>query len=123
MQQVVGERFRLDWRSHDLSDVYTLAWGIVRFLHHAKRADGSRYAEQLGKMLAAIDGGETTAQAMRSELGIDPADLHRLMRAYFTAQDAESATVFRFKIDDYEAPSLQRDCLTPSRPALPWPRR
>ena len=111
VQQVVGERFRLDWRSHDLSDVYTLAWGIVRFLHHAKRADGSRYAEQLGKMLAAIDGGETTARAMRSELGIDPADLHRLMRAYFTAQDAESATVFRFKIDDYEAPSLQRDCL------------
>ena len=110
LEQVLGERFRLDWHRPDLSNVYALAWGIVRFLHHAKRPDGSRYAAQLGAMLAAIDGGATTADAMRAELGVDPADLHQLMRGYF-AQSDEPATVFRFRVPDYQAPRFKRDCL------------
>lgn len=110
VEQVISERFRLDWHRPDLSNVYVLAWGIVRFLHHAKRPDGSRYAAELGAMLAAIDGGSTTAEAMRAELGVDPANLHELMRRFFV-QDAESAAVFRFRVPDYQAPTLKRDCL------------
>lgn len=111
LERVLGERFRLDWRRHDLSDVYALAWGVVRFLHHGQRPDGSRYAEQLGDMLAAIDAGATTADAMRTELGIEPGDLHGLMRRFFAAQPDDATTVFRFKIDAYQAPAFERRCL------------
>lgn len=109
--EVVSERFRLDWRRHDLSNVYTLAWGIVRFLHHARRADGSHYAADLGDMLDAIDRGATTTEAMRAELGIAPEDLHMLMRTYFASQGEQAASVLRFKVDNYQAPRLKRDCL------------
>ena len=107
---VIDDRFRLDARRHELSDAYALAWGVVRFLHHGKRPDGSRYAEGLGNMLAAIDQGATSADAMH-EIGIAIADLSGLMRAYYASEEDNAATVFRFAIDAYETPSLQRECL------------
>ena len=114
IQQVLGERFRLDWQRHDLSDVYTLAWGLVRFLHHAARADGSRYAEDIGAMLEAVDAGATSLQAIEQALGVAPAQLHPLMRAYYDSSGDEPAKVHRFKVEDYEAPKYKRDCLNDS---------
>ena len=84
-ERVVDGRFRLGGQHHELSHPYALAWGVVRFLHHAKRPDGSRYAKDLGAMLAAIDEGATSAEALR-ELGIAIADLAGLMRAYYAAE-------------------------------------
>lgn len=112
LEQVVNERLRMDWQRHDLSNVYTLAWGMVRFLHHAKRADGSRYAEDVGAMLEAIDHGATTADALHDQVGIGRGDLRSHMRTYFDAQDDRAARVFRFAVGDYEPPTLDRDCLT-----------
>ena len=111
VDEVVGERFRLDWQRHDLADVYTLAWGIVRFLHHARRPDGSRYAENLGAMLAAIDEGAASTQAMHAELGIPPNGLQDRMRDYFDSLGSEPPPVFRFRIGDYEVPAFEHSCL------------
>ena len=111
LEHVVQERLRMDWQRHDLSNVYTLAWGMVRFLHHAKRPDGSRYAEDVGAMLNAIDHGATTADALRDHVGIAHGDLRRHMRAYFDAQDDRAARVFRFAMGDYAPPTIDRDCL------------
>ena len=109
LEQLLEGRFRLGGRAHDeLSHAYALAWGLVRFLHHAKRPDGSRYAESLGAMLAAIDQGATSADALR-EIGIAVEDLPRLMRNYYTSDD--TATVFRFAVDAYEMPTQRRECL------------
>ena len=61
LERLLDGRFRLSGRPHDeLSHTYALAWGVVRFLHHAKRPDGSRYAQDLGAMLAAVDQGATS---------------------------------------------------------------
>ena len=109
-ERVVDGRFRLGVQHHELSHPYALAWGVVRFLHHAKRPDGSRYAEDLGAMLAAIDGGATSANAMR-ELGIAIADLPGLIRAYYAAEGQRPATVFRFEVGEYEPPTPKRECL------------
>ena len=111
VEQVVGERLRMDWQRHDLSNVYALAWGVVRFLHHAKRADGSRYAEDVGAMLDAIDQGATSAQALQEHVGIRSDELRTRMRAYFDAQDDRAAQVFRFTMDDYDPPAIDRNCL------------
>ncbi len=111
IEQVIGERFRLDWQRHDLSNVYSLAWGMVRFLHHARRPDGSHYAENLGAMLAAIDQGAASADALRATLDIAPEDLPGLLRRYFDARDDEPQTVFKFKIDYYQPALFQRACL------------
>lgn len=118
VEQVVNERLRMDWQRHDLSNVYTLAWGVVRFLHHAKRPDGGRYAEQIGAMLEAIDRGATTADALRDHMGIRAADLRARMRTYFDAQDNRAAHVFRFAMGDYEPPTIDRDCLGAVRSRL-----
>ena len=111
VEDVLNERLRMDWQRHDLSSVYALAWGVVRFLHHAKRPDGSRYAEDVGAMLQAIDRGATTAEAMRQHVGIDSDDLRPRMRGYFDAQDDLAASVFRFTMDGYAPPTVQRTCL------------
>ena len=111
LAEVVAERFRLDWRRHDLSNVYTIAWGIVRFLHHARRPDGTMYAAQLGAMLDAIDRGASSSDAMRDELGIEPAELRELMRSYYDGRPENTLSVFKFKVDAYEAPPFRRDCL------------
>lgn len=111
VEDVLDERLRMDWQRHDLSSVYALAWALVRFLHHAKRPDGSRYAEDMGAMLEAIDGGATTAEAMRRHLGIEREDLRPRMRDYFDAQDVLAPSVFRFMVDDYEPPTVERRCL------------
>lgn len=111
VEDVVTERLRMDWQRHDLSNVYTLAWGVVRFLHHAKRPDGSRYAEDMGTMLEAINGGATTVEAMRRHVGIGSEDLRSRMRGYFDTQDDLAVSVFRFTMADYEPPAVMRDCL------------
>ena len=107
--QLLGERYRLDWQRADLANVYALAWGLVRFLHHAPRPDGGRYAERLGPMLAAIDAGAPSAQALASEVGVPPALLPGLLRAYYEGREAR--TVFRFHLDDYRPPAVKRECL------------
>ena len=109
MTRLLSERYRLDWQRADLANVYALAWGLVRFLHHAPRPDGGRYAERLGAMLAAIDAGMPSAQALASEVGLAPALLPMLLRAYY--EGAEARTVFRFRLQDYRPPAIKRDCL------------
>ena len=111
LAEVVAERFRLDWRRHDLSNVYTIAWGIVRFLHHARRPNGTPYAAGLGSMLDAIDQGASSSDAMRDELGIEPTELRELMRRYYDGRPENTLSVFKFKIDAYEAPPFRRNCL------------
>ncbi len=107
--RLLSERYRLDWQRADLANVYALAWGLVRFLHHAPRPDGGRYAERLRPMLAAIDAGAPSAQALASEVGVAPALLPGLLRAYYEGREAR--TVFRFRLEDYRPPAVRRDCL------------
>lgn len=109
MTRLLSERYRLDWQRADLANVYALAWGLVRFLHHAPRADGGRYAERLGPMLAAIDAGMPSTEALASEVGLAPTLLPGLLRAYF--EGTEARTVFRFRMQDYRPPAIKRDCL------------
>lgn len=111
LEDVIAERFRLDWQRHDLSDVYTLAWGIVRFLHHARRPDGTMYAAQLGDMLDAIDKGASSAEAMREHLGFAPQELQGLMRRYYDGSDQSTLGVYKFTVDNYEMPAFDRTCL------------
>ena len=105
---VIGERFRLDPRRHDLSDVYGLAWAIVRFLHHAQDDNGERYASRLGDMLAAIDAGASSEQAMESSLGLDTVGLKRRLRSYY---DNDQLPVFQFRTQTRDRLAFRRDCL------------
>ena len=107
---VIGERFRLDHRRHDLSDVYGLAWAIVRFLHHAEDDNGERYASRLGDMLAAIDAGASSEQAMKSSLGLDTEGLKRRLRSYY---DSDQLPVFQFRTETRDRLAFRRDCLDP----------
>ena len=107
---VIGERFQLDARRHDLSDVYGLAWAIVRFLHHAEDDNGERYASRLGDMLAAIDNGVSSEEAMESSLGLDPAGLKRRLRNYY---DNDQLPVFQFRTETPDRLAFRRDCLDP----------
>lgn len=116
MAQLLEERFRLDWQRTDLANVYTLAWGLVRFLHHAERPGGGRYAEQLGAFLAAIDMGVPSAEALPASLGIPPEALPDLMRDYFDSRAA--TTVFRYPLGDYQPPAHKRECLRRTEKAL-----
>lgn len=109
VRQLLAERYRLDWQRGDLANVYTLAWGLVRFLHHAPRPDGSRYAEDIGGLLAAIDGGVPSAEALATTMGIAPAALPGLLRAYYDGRGPP--TVFRFQLGDYEPPKVRHKCL------------
>lgn len=111
LEDVIAERFRLDWQRHDLSSVYALAWGIVRFIHHASRPDGTRYAEQLGAMLDAIDRGASSSDAMREHLGIEPSELQGLMRDYYAGRSDNTLSVFKFPAGDYDMPVFDRTCL------------
>lgn len=107
---VIGERFRLDPQRHDLSDVYGLAWAIVRFLHHAEDDNGERYASRLGDMLAAIDAGASSEQAMKSSLGLDTEGLKRRLRNYY---DNDQLPVFQFRTETRDRLAFRRDCLDP----------
>ena len=107
---VIGERFRLDPRRHDLSDVYGLAWAIVRFLHHAQDDKGERYASRLGDMLAAIDNGASSEEALESSLGLDTEDLKGRLKNYY---DGDQLPVFRFRIQTQDRLAFRRDCLDP----------
>ena len=107
---VIGERFQLDPRRHDLSDVYGLAWAIVRFLHHAEDDNGERYASRLGDMLAAIDNGISSEEAMESSLGLDPEGLKRRLKNYY---DNDQLPVFQFRTETRERLPFRRDCLDP----------
>lgn len=107
---VIGERFRLDPRRHDLSDVYGLAWAIVRFLHHAEDDNGERYASRLGDMLAAIDNGASSEEAMASSLGLDTEGLKRRLRSYY---DNDRLPVFQFRTETRDRLAFRRDCLDP----------
>ena len=111
LEDVIAERFRLDWQRHDLSNVYTLAWGIVRFLHHARRPDGTMYAAQLGDMLDAIDQGATSADAMAKHLGFEASELQDLMRRYYDGSEESMLGVYKFAVDGYEMPAFDRTCL------------
>ena len=110
VSDVIGERFRLDPRRHDLSEVYGLAWAIVRFLHHAEDDNGERYASRLGDMLAAIDNGASSEEAMASSLGLDIKGLKRRLRNYY---DSDRLPVFRFRTETRDKMAFRRDCLDP----------
>lgn len=105
---VVGERFELDPERHDLSEVYGLAWAIVRFLHHAQDQSGERYATRLGAMLAAIDNGASSSQAMESSLGLDLSTLKARMRKYY---ENHELPVYQFRTELRDRLSFRRDCL------------
>ena len=107
---VIRERFQLDPRRHDLSDVYGLAWAIVRFLHHGEDGNGERYASRLGEMLAAIDNGVSSEAAMEASLGLDPEGLKRRLRNYY---DNNQLPVFQFRTETRDRLAFRRDCLEP----------
>lgn len=111
VEGIVGERFQLRAREHHLAEIYTLAWGLVRFLHHGKRNDGSRYAEGVGSMLAAVNDGASSNEAMRSEMGIEPDELREMLRDYYDGAVENIQSVFKFRIGNYEAPPFALDCL------------
>ncbi|MXY55298.1 MAG: hypothetical protein F4029_18775 [Gammaproteobacteria bacterium] len=105
---VVGERFELDPERHDLSEVYGLAWAIVRFLHHAEDPSGGRYATKLGAMLAAIDNGASSSRAMESVLGLEVSTLKARLRRYF---ENHELPVYQFRTELRDRLSFRRDCL------------
>ena len=105
---VIGERFRLDPRRHDLSKVYGLAWAIVRFLHHAEDDNGERYASRLGDMLTAIDNGASSEEALESSLGLDTEGLKGRLKNYY---DHDQLPVFRFRTETEDRLAFRRDCL------------
>ncbi|MDE0422144.1 MAG: hypothetical protein OXK76_14840 [Gammaproteobacteria bacterium] len=108
IEDVIRERFQLDPRRHDLSDVYGIAWAIVRFLHHAEDDHGERYASRLGEMLAAIDDGATSQQALELSLGLDLEGLKSRLRTYYADDELP---VFRFRTELRDKLSFRRDCL------------
>ena len=108
---VIGERFRLDARRHDLSEVYGLAWAIVRFLHHAEDDNGVRYASRLGDMLTAIDNGASSDEAMESSLGLDTEGLKRRLKNYY---DKDQLPVLQFRTETRDRMAFRRDCLDPT---------
>ena len=93
---VVGQRFRLGVGNHQVSNTYGVAWALVRFLHHAKAADGSRYASSLGAMLEAIDQGASSVDAMHSAMGLTLGGLKRRLRKYY---ESDQLPVYRFRTE------------------------
>jgi hypothetical protein len=111
IEELIGERYQFAARNHHLAEVYTLAWGLVRFLHHAKRDGDGRYAEGVGSMLAAVNDGASSAHAMQSEVGIELGALRSLMRDYYDGAPQNVQSVFKFRMGAYAAPPFAPDCL------------
>ena len=107
---VVGERFELAADHHEVPNVYGVAWALVRFLHHARAPDGSRYADNLGTMLSAIDEGMSSTEAMRSIMGIDPTGVLLRLRRYYENDDLP---IYRFRTQTAERLAFGRRCLEP----------
>lgn len=107
---VVGERFRMGADHHEMSGTYGLAWALVRFLHHAKAPDGTRYASRLGQMLSNIDNGSPGIDALRSMLDMDPADLGMHLKRYY---QNDRLPVYRFRTPVAEKLPFHRQCLGP----------
>ena len=105
---VIAERFQLGAGDHQMSNIYGVAWALVRFLHHADAPDGTRYASKLGAMLARIDEGATSIDAMRSTLGLDVNELKRQLRKYF---ENDRLPVYRFRTEGAERLAFHRRCL------------
>ena len=108
---VVGQRFRLGVGNHQVSNTYGVAWALVRFLHHAKAPDGSRYASRLGAMLNAIDRGASSVDAMRSTLGLSPDGLKRRLRKYY---ESDQLPVYRFSTKLADKIAFSYRCLEPT---------
>ena len=106
---VISGRFQLGTGDHQLSNTYGVAWALVRFLHHAEAPDGSRYAGKLGGMLAAIDEGATSVEAMRSTLGIDVTELKKRLRRYY---ENDQLPVYRFRTESADRLAFHRRCLS-----------
>ncbi len=107
---VVGERFRMGADHHEMSGTYGLAWALVRFLHHAKAPDGTRYASRLGEMLAAIDNGASSIDALGTTLDMDPAGLGVRLERYY---ENDRLPVYRFQTAITEKLPFRRECLDP----------
>ena len=105
---VVGQRFRLGIGNHQVSNVYGVAWALVRFLHHAKAPDGSRYASRLGAMLEEIDRGASSVDAMHSALGLSPDGLKRRLRKYY---ESDQLPVYRFRTELADKIAFSYRCL------------
>ena len=108
---VLEERYRVDWQRHDLLDIYTLAWGVVRFLLHAKRPSGEPYAAALGTFLQAVDEGTPAPAALREQLGIAPEALQGIMRRHYQRFENTQPPVFKFRLPPYEPTPFQYHCL------------
>ena len=111
LEAVLEERYRVDWQRHDLNDIYTLAWGIVRFLLHAKRPSGEPYAAALGGFLAAVDQGTPSAVALREQIGIAPEALQGVMRRHYDRFENAQPPVFKFRLPHHDPTPFQHECL------------
>ena len=111
VEALLEERYRVDWQRHDLLDVYTLAWGVVRFLLHAKRPSGEPYAAALGAFLDAVDAGAPSPVALREQLGIAPQTLQDLMRNHYERFHNAQPPVFKFRLPPYELAPFHYECL------------
>ena len=109
---VVGQRFRLGVGNHQMSNTYGVAWALVRFIHHAKAPDGSRYASRLGAMLDAIDSGASSIDAMQSAMGLSPAGLKRRLRKYY---ESDQLPVYRFRASTADKIAFHYRCLDPTQ--------
>lgn len=110
-EAVMEEHFRVDWQRHDLPEIYTLAWGIVRFLLHAKRPSGEPHAASVGAFLAAIDRGTPSPLALREQIGIAPEELHEHMRHHYERYRNSQPPVFKFRFPPYQPSPFQYECL------------
>lgn len=111
LDDMLKERHQLDWHRHDLPRVYVMAWGVVRFLLHAPRPQGGRFAAQVGAMLEAIDAGATTDAALAAELGLDAATLRAAMLSFYE-RTAERPPVFKFPLPNRSATDFAHRCLS-----------
>ena len=112
LEEVIGERYRLDWQRHDLSNIYVLSWGVVRFLLHAPRPNGERFAADVGGLLEAIDRGTPSTVALQESLGVDVAGLRDLMRDYYGRLGDGPPPVFRFPLPPQPPTEFSYECLS-----------
>lgn len=82
VEDLIGERYELDWARHDLKRLYANAWLFVHMLHLGHLAGFPPYAEHIEALLDNIDAGMSTVQAMEEALGAGPDRLERQVRQY-----------------------------------------
>ncbi len=108
VSQILDERYTVDWSRHVLPGVYEKAWALVHFLYHGENAQKEAIESRIDDMLASIDRGMSSSQAISELTGYNSDELIVPLRSYFQRDVLPTRTV------DFERGSSQSlgvDCL------------